>query len=121
MNAFVESVLRSCAMSAEDIRFSKTFETGDKTQRAKMLKAMFSAFNGGIVALVAVQSEWRVAYADLREELDNQLLASLLKSYNDFYTVNSKVPFSKKHMEEYVKHTPKDVERMLQGYFNRDA
>ena len=117
--AFLACILRTLVMSREDIQFSKQFEN-DKTNKAKMLKSMFSAFNGGVAALQQQQPEWRIAYGDLRTELDSILLSSIVSAYTEFYNANSKVNFSKKHMELYIKYTPNAIGNIFLNYFQRD-
>ena len=59
--SFVTCILKTLVMSHEDLQFSKQFEQ-DKVNKAKMLKSMFSAFNGGVLALQQQQTDWRIAY-----------------------------------------------------------
>lgn len=115
---FIICIVKAVVLSDDDIRFSKQFES-DKVNKAKMLKAMFSAFNGGIAALMSQKPEWRIAYADLRNDLDERIRTSVVAAYTLFYDANSKVNFSKKHMDQYVKYTPEDITNMLANYFQR--
>jgi len=115
---FITCILKAVVLSEDDIKFSKQFEN-DKVTKAKMLKSMFSAFNGGIAALMSQQVEWRIAYAGLRNDLDARILNSVIGAYTEFHETNSKVNFSKKHMDQYVKYTPDDISNMLRSYFQR--
>lgn len=149
---FITIILRTIAMSADvsacvdgppdhlgfqDLKFAKQFDN-DKTNKSKMLKAMFSvhlfllhtmpclrlwsqAFNGGIAALQSQQKEWRIAYASLREELDKLILTTVMNSYSEFHSANSTVNFSRKHMDQYVKYAPKDIEQLLYNYFKHNS
>lgn len=72
-----------------------------------------------MAAIISQQPEWRVCYADLRNDLDAQLLETVMPKYNQFYDTNSKIKFSTKHMDQYVKFVPLDVETALTGYFQR--
>jgi len=117
---FVQSILKTVALSREDLNFSKQFDN-DKTNKPKMLKSLFSAFNGGIAALKSQQLEWRIAYADLRNELDERIEQSVVSAYTEFYNSNSKVNFSKKHMDQYVKYKPDEVHFILVNYFKANS
>lgn len=76
------------------------------------------AFNGGMSALLAQKAEWRVSYADLREHLDTELLSTVIPVYSAFYSANGTIPFSKKHMNLYVKYTVNEVQQQLSHYFS---
>jgi hypothetical protein len=115
---FITCILRAVVLSEDDVKFSRQFEN-DKVNKAKMLKSMFSAFNGGIAALLSQQTEWRIAYADLRNVLDERIRTGVVAAYTEFYDANSKVNFSKKHMDQYVKYKPGDIAALLANYFQR--
>lgn len=119
MESFIQCILKTVVLSSDDLKFSKKFEN-DKNEKSKMLKAMFSAFNGGISALITQQNEWRIAYADLRDELDTRIKESIMNAYLEFYHANSKINFSKKHMELYIKYKPEDINKIITGYFKNN-
>ena len=76
-------------------------------------------FNTGLDALLAQQGEWRVSAPGLRERLSSQLLANILPTYKVFFETYSAVKFSKKHMDEYLKYPPANVQMHLEGFFGR--
>jgi Exo70 exocyst complex subunit len=70
-------------------------------------------------ALLSQQGEWRVSSSLLREILGTELLQKILPLYKDFFNKYSKVQFSKKHMGEYLRFPPEDVERLLKNFFGK--
>jgi Exo70 exocyst complex subunit len=76
-------------------------------------------FNSGMDALLSQQGEWRVSSSLLREILGTKLLEEIYPYYEDFYNKYSKIQFSKKHMSEYLRFPPEDVERLLQNFFGK--
>jgi Exo70 exocyst complex subunit len=70
-------------------------------------------------ALLSQQGEWRVSSSLLREILGTELLQKILPLYKDFFAKYSKVQFSKKHMSEYLRFPPEDVERLLKNFFGK--
>ena len=70
-------------------------------------------------ALLAQQGEWRVSSSTLRETLTTNLLNRVVNAYNNFFAAYSVVKFSKKHMSEYLKFTPSQLENHLKGFFGR--
>lgn len=76
-------------------------------------------FNSGMDALLSQQGEWRVSSSLLREILGTELLQKILPLYKDFFSKYSKIQFSKKHMGEYLRFPPEDVERLLKNFFGK--
>ena len=70
-------------------------------------------------ALLAQQGEWRVSSSTLRETLTTALLSRVVSTYNTFFSSYSNVKFSKKHMSEYLKFTPDQLQNHLKGFFGR--
>ena len=70
-------------------------------------------------ALLAQQGEWRVSSSFLREQLSTALVARIQQTYGPFFSTYSTVKFSKKHMEEYLKYTPAQVENNLKAFYGR--
>jgi hypothetical protein len=50
-----------------------------------------------------------------------QLVQTIVPVYRDFYATFSEVNFSKKHMEDYLRYTPTDVDRILHNFFGRGS
>ena len=75
------------------------------------------AFNSGMDALVQLQRNWRIPSSELRDRLKNLLMDSILKPYSHFYNRCSTVPFSKKHMAQYLKYPPEEVSRIISTAF----
>jgi hypothetical protein len=78
-------------------------------------------FNTGLAALLAQQGEWRVSSSTLREMLTIQMTNRILQTYSQFFSTYSAVKFSKKHMNEYLKYTPAQLEQYLRSFFGRMA
>ena len=74
-------------------------------------------FASGMDALLALQGEWRASSVGLRERLAEQLCDAIYPRYTDFFDTYSEVGFSRKHMSEYLRYIPKDVERSLRSFF----
>jgi Exo70 exocyst complex subunit len=55
----------------------------------------------------------------LRDALGDQLLDTIYPFYNKLYENYSTVAFSKKHMNEYLRFSPRDVERSLKYFFGK--
>lgn len=70
-------------------------------------------------ALLAQQGEWRVSSSGLREHMSAQLTEAILPVYTEFYNTYAAVKFSKKHMNEYLRFPPAQVERNLKTFFGR--
>lgn len=76
-------------------------------------------FNSGMEALLSQQGEWRVSSSSLRETLTANLLGRVVTAYGNYFANYSVVKFSKKHMSEYLKFTPSQLENHLKGFFGR--
>ena len=70
-------------------------------------------------ALLAQQGEWRVSTSGLREKISIQLLETILPVYTEFFNNYSGIKFSKKHMNEYLRYPPAQVERNLRSFFGK--
>jgi Exo70 exocyst complex subunit len=117
---FCATVAEAMSMTpAEMSEFAVEYETADKTTRHRLLKAKFSLFTSGMDALLAQQGELRVSVAGLRDALGDQLLDTIYPFYNKLYENYSTVAFSKKHMNEYLRFSPRDVERSLKYFFGK--
>jgi hypothetical protein len=116
--------------------FNAAYEK-DKSGQHRILKAKFAVsceklflsiylmspvpqiFNTGLDALLAQQGEWRVSSSTLRETLSQNLLSKVVQVYAHFFATYSTVKFSKKHMGEYLKYTPAQLENYLRNFFGR--
>lgn len=76
-------------------------------------------FNSGFDALESLKGEWRLSVASMREGFGAQLVDALFPIYAEFYRTYSTVKFSKKHMSEYVRYQPQEVERKLRFFFGK--
>jgi hypothetical protein len=124
MTLFCESIatalgLDNSAMNDFQSSYNNPASSRDPTNQHRLLKAKFMIFNTGMDALLAQQGEWRVSSSVLRESLSNQLVQRILSTYTPFFSSYSSVKFSKKHMEEYLKYTPVQVENHLKGFFGK--
>jgi hypothetical protein len=77
-------------------------------------------FNSGMDALIAQQGEWRISAAGLREQVRQQLLKSIMPPYAEFFNSFSTVQFSRKHMNQYIRFPPQEVERILWNFFGKN-
>ena len=68
-------------------------------------------------ALVSKQKVWKIPSSALRDRLRNLLKESILPLYESFYEKFSNVQFSKKHMGQYLRYPPKEVEKVLSTLF----
>eukprot|EP01038_Epipyxis_sp_PR26KG_P012873 gene12873-17251_t len=98
---FCESIAIAMTLSKEDMTEFKDAHEKDKSGKGRVLKAKFSAFNSGMEAFLSQQGEWRISATGLREQISNELVNRI------------------KHMNEYIKYTPQDVERNLVSFFGR--
>lgn len=67
--------------------------------------------------LISLKSQWRISSTDLRERVQGQLVLEIMESYTTFFEKYSKVNFSKKHKESYLRYPPKEVETVLGSLF----
>lgn len=112
---FCKIIKAAMAMSKEENKkFSSLYE---KDKNDRLIKAKFALFNSGMECLLAQQGEWRVFVSVLRDQLSSQLMESIIPSYTEFYNTYSIINFSKKHLEQYLRFTPEDCERILKNFF----
>ncbi|RYH20820.1 hypothetical protein EON65_22390 [archaeon] len=72
-------------------------------------------------ALLAQQGEWRVSSPSLREALTLQLGQRIMPVYTNFFNTYSAIKFSKKHMTEYVRYSPSEMEKVLRNFFGKSG
>jgi hypothetical protein len=121
INHFCESIAVALGVDSQgtqDFTSSYSSESSQQNQY-RLLKAKFMVFNTGMDALLSQQGEWRVSSSVLRETLSQQLVSRVLGNYSSFFNSFSSIKFSKKHMEEYLKYTPAQVENNLKGFFGK--
>ena len=119
-DSFCETVAAASSITTDEMEtFTVEYNAADKVTKTKLLKAKFSLFNSAMDALLTQQGEWRVSSAGLREHLGNLLVAKICRFYTPFFDTYSATSFSKKHMEDYLRFPPKDVERALRYFFGK--
>jgi Exo70 exocyst complex subunit len=91
------------------------FETGH--DKGKLIKLKFSIFNATMEAWTSHQGEWRISNEFLRGSVKKDLTRKIVPMYTEFYDIYSQIRFSKKHMDQYLKFPPEDVDRIIQGFF----
>ena len=74
-------------------------------------------FNATIDGLLAMQAHWRITSQDLRTRVEAQLVQQVLESYQVFYGAYSTEKFSKKHMDQYLRYPPTEVEAVFKKIF----
>lgn len=74
-------------------------------------------FNATVDGLLAMQAHWRITSQDLRTRVEAQLVQQVLESYQVFYGAYSTEKFSKKHMDQYLRYPPTEVEAVLKKIF----
>lgn len=74
-------------------------------------------FNSGMDALLLQQGEWRISSPDLRSHMGALLASHVVPTWTSFFNANSTVPFSKKHLKEYLRFPPHDVQQILSHFF----
>lgn len=116
---FCKIVAGSMGMNIEDMRLFKELNDKDKSGKHRVLKAKFTVFNTGLEAFLSLQGEWRISAAVLREFLTKQLVERVLPVYSEFFNAFSTTHFSKKHMNQYIKYPPTEVERVLKNFFGK--
>ena len=119
MNLFCESIAIALGIDAQGMNEFQSSYSREPANQHRLLKAKFAIFNTGLDALLGQQGEWRVSSSILRESLSSQLVGRVSQSYTPFFQTYSTVKFSKKHMEEYLKYTPAQVESNLKGFFGK--
>lgn len=118
---FCETIALALGLSAQDmLEFQNTYDK-DKSNQSRLLKAKFSMFNTGMDAFLAQQGEWRVSSSISRDALAQQLTHRILSTYSTFFATYSAIKFSKKHMNEYLKYTPAQLELHLRSFFGRSS
>lgn len=118
---FCETIALALGLSAQDMMEFQHAYDKDKANQSRLLKAKFSMFNTGMDAFLAQQGEWRVSSAALRDVLAQQLTQRILSTYATFFATYSAIKFSKKHMNEYLKYTPAQLELHLRSFFGRST
>eukprot|EP01035_Chromulina_nebulosa_P026238 gene26238-34327_t len=116
--AFCDRIAAVMGLTATEMAEFKGILEKDKSGHGRALKAKFTLFNTGMEALLAQQGEWRVS-SSLREHMSAQLLEAILPVYTEFFNTYASVKFSKKHMNEYLRFQPAQVERNLKTFFGR--
>ena len=105
------------AVDKNEIKFDKNAKVL-KLNDGRKLKYIFGSFNASMDALQVLQTEWRISSSDLRENVRRQLISAIMPVYADFFGTYSTVNFSKKHMSEYLKYPPDNVEEILTSLFS---
>jgi hypothetical protein len=77
-------------------------------------------FNSGVDALVAQQGEWRISSSGLRDHIHTLLIERIMPVYSEFFNYFSGVQFSKKHMDQYLRFPPQEIERILSNFFGKN-
>jgi hypothetical protein len=121
--AFCETIARTVGMHSAEMKLfeAKYKSTTDKTASGRLIKGKFSTFNSGLEALLAQQGAWRVSSAKLRDDLGRQLADTVIPVYRDFYGTYSKVQFTKKHLDQYIRFTAEDAKVVLERFFGGKA
>jgi hypothetical protein len=116
---FCDTISRVLGMLSSDghVFDEKYRTTKDKTAAGRLIKAKFSGFNSGLEALLAQQGAWRISSGELRDEMGKLLADTVIPVYKDFYDKYSKVNFSKRHMDQYVRFTAEDAKLILGRFF----
>jgi hypothetical protein len=119
-NRFVDVIVDSTGLvdaldECETAGGPAVLETGH--DKGKLLKSKFSIFNATMEAWTSHQGEWRISNELLRESIKKDLVRKIMPMYTEFYDVYHQIRFSKKHMDQYLKFPPEDVERIIQGFF----
>eukprot|EP01036_Dinobryon_divergens_P031317 gene31317-40691_t len=100
--AFCDRIAAVMGLTATEMAEFKGILEKDKSGHGRALKAKFTLFNTG-----------------LREHMSAQLLEAILPVYTEFFNTYASVKFSKKHMNEYLRFQPAQVERNLKTFFGR--
>eukprot|EP00981_Chlorochromonas_danica_P016194 scaffold16024_cov258-Ochromonas_danica.AAC.4 len=116
---FCETISIALGLGVQDMSDFQSLYAKDKANQSRILKAKFMVFNTGLEALLTQQGEWRVSSSGLRDSLSEELVGRIAPTYSQFFNTYSTIRFSKKHMHEYVKFNPTQVESQLRGFFGR--
>lgn len=120
MNSFCEGIAVALGVDSQGmVDFQSSYVSESSTNQQRLLKSKFMIFNTGMDALLSQQGEWRVSSSVLRESLSLALVEKVLSTYQPFFTTFSTVKFSKKHMDEYLKYNPAQVENHLKNFFGK--
>ena len=82
-------------------------------ESGRLLKSRFSGFNEEFEKTYSVHKELTVIDPKLRVTLLEDVKGVFLNRYKKFYANYSRIQFSKKKMDEYLKYPPQRVESML--------
>jgi hypothetical protein len=110
--------------AADDESFNTKYASApssDKQGKGRLLKGKFAIFNCGLEALLTQQGAWKVSAPSLRDEMGMRIKDAIYPIYNTFYQEYSGTNFSKRHMDQYVKHTPEDVKTLLLRFFSGNS
>ena len=115
---FCNVVAGAMALLPADMESFIELHAQDHGATNRLLKAKFSLFNSGMEALLAQQGEWRIHSLGLRDHVGLMLLSKILPIYQTFYHTYASIKFSKRHLAQYTRFPPQDVERILQHFFS---
>ncbi|KAF0720615.1 Aste57867_172 [Aphanomyces stellatus] len=83
----------------------------------RLLKDKFSKFNATLEEIHLNHKAFMVPDGELRQKLLSAAVQRVVPVYTSFYDKYSKIHFSKKNMEKYVKYNPPNVDAMLREMF----
>ena len=82
-------------------------------ESGRLIKTRFSGFTEDLEKTYSLHKQWTFADIKLRTMLRKEVKAVFLPRYTKFFEKYSKLQFSKKKMDEYLKYPPKRVEQMI--------
>lgn len=117
LSNFSEAIFKATGAASFTDALESVESNFTSTAAQKLLKFKFSQFNATVEALLTHQGEWRVSSPELRELVGAELMRKIIPPYTTFFNKYSKIHFSKRHMDDYLKFPPTDLEHILKGFF----
>jgi len=102
----------------KDLQYQNVEQRLLNLESGRLVKARFNKFNEAFEATHAVHSELTVIDTKLRVKLLADVKSVFLPTYTNFFSEYSKIKFSKKNQEEYLKYPPQKIENMMAGMFS---
>lgn len=86
-------------------------------ESGRLLKSRFSGFIEDFERVYLVHRTFTIIDPNFRDMLQNDIRGVFLSRYNAFYDKYSRIQFSKKNMETYLKYPPQKVDTLISQLF----
>lgn len=86
-------------------------------ESGRLIKGRFNGFNEDFERTFELHKQFSIIDSSLRATLVKDVKDVFLSRYKRFYDKYSRIQFSKKNMEQYLKYPPNKVDAMLNSLF----